>query len=179
MIATADLSLHSGSPDDWEMMYHNFWSHEDVFRYLFSRASATPSEAQKRTAAYAAMHKEAQTEFFVYEACSGQPIGVAGIKELAPSCWTVTDLAIGSDFQRRGYGRQILMALQELAFAKYGASQLSYDCFSDNEASKHLALSCGFTYSHSEQAELKKNGQPVTLDYYILCPAAHPPCPAI
>lgn len=111
------------------------------------------------------MQKEVDTEFFVYEKGSGQAIGIAGLKELRPGIFTMTDIALGPDVWGRGYGKQALTALLDLA-VELGAKEVWYDCFTRNEASKRLALSCGFAYDHSGEAELKKNGETVILDYY-------------
>ena len=165
MIETKDLILRQGSVGDWQDLYRNLWSREEVFRYLFSKPSRNEEAGRNRTALYAEMHKEVATEFFVCEKASGQAIGIAGIKEWQPRYWTVTDIAIGPDFQGKGYGNQIVRALLELPF-KYGAVEVNYDCFTQNDTSKRLALSCGFTYSHSEEAELLKNGKKVILDHY-------------
>lgn len=167
-LETKDLLLRQGSADDWRDLYLNLWSRADVFQYMFNRPSPDETHGQKRTAAYAEMHKEVATEFFVCEKISGQVIGIAGIKELSPKSWTVTDIAIGLDFQGKGYGKQILKALIDLAFVENGAKELAYDCFYENEASKKLAVACGFTYTHSEESELPKNGEKVILDYYKL-----------
>lgn len=113
------------------------------------------------------MHREVPTEFFVCEKATGQPIGIAGVKPLSPGHWTITDVAIGPAFQRRGYGEQIVRALVDLAFAQ-GAEEVAYDCFTANEASKRLALRCGFAYDRTEPAELPKNGRPVTLARYVI-----------
>ncbi len=165
-IETKDLLLRQGLADDWQDLYRNLWSRKEVFRYMFSKPSPDEEAGRFRTAAYAQMYKEVKTEFFVCEKASGQAIGIAGIKELKPGCWTVTDIAIGPDFHGKGYGKQIVTALLNLAFEQ-GAAEVAYDCFTENAASKQLALSCGFTYSHSEEAELMKNGEKVILDYYI------------
>ena len=126
-----------------------------------------PSEehAAAKTGAYAVMHEAIKTEFFVCEKGFGQVIGIAGVKELKPGKWTITDIAIGPVFQGKGYGKQIVTALLNLAF-EHGATEVAYDCFTQNTASKQLALSCDFTYSHSEEAELMKNGEKVILDYF-------------
>ena len=166
MLETKDLSLHAGSPEDWEALYENLWRHETAFRYMFTHASPTPQAAQKRTAAYAAMHRSVPTEFFVYEKSSDQAIGIAGLKKLDPTAWTVTDIALGPAFTGKGYGKQVLQALLHLAFAVLHAETVNYDCFAENTISRHLALSCGFSYSHAEPAELQKDGQPVVLEYY-------------
>ncbi len=168
MIETKDLILHEGADNDWYDLYINLWSQPKVFLYMFAEPCVDEESAKKKTAAYTEMHKQIKTEFFVYDKRLGQAIGIAGIKELAPKQWTVTDIAIGSAFQGQGYGKQILTALITLAFDLCGAKQLAYDCFTKNVASKALARSCGFIYSHSEEAEHTKNGAVVLLDYYIL-----------
>lgn len=165
VIETKDLILRQGSTDDWQDLYHNLWSREEVFRYMFNKPSPDEEAGRKRTALYAQMHEEVKTEFFVCEKASGQAIGIAGIKELKPGCWTITDIAIGPDFHGKGYGKQIVTALLNQAFEQ-GAAEVAYDCFTQNTVSKQLALSCGFDYSHSGEAELMKNGEKVILDYY-------------
>lgn len=165
MIETKDLILRQGTADDWQDLYRNLWSREEVFRYMFKAPCSSEEHAAARTAAYSVMHEEVKTEFFVCEKASGQAVGIAGIKELRPGKWTVTDVAIGPNFQGRGYGKQIVTALLNLAF-ELGATAVSYDCFTQNLASKQLALSCGFAYSHSEEAELMKDGEKVILDYF-------------
>ena len=166
ILETEDLILKSGSVDDWKDLYHNLWSRPEVFRYLFSRPSDSEETAEKKTAAYAQMHREVLTEFFVYEKTTNRAIGIAGLKEMQPGIFTVTDIAIGPHFSGRGYGKQILKALTKLAFEQCGASGLHYDCFVENTASRRLAESCGFVYTHSQPAELQKNGVMVMLAYY-------------
>lgn len=165
-VNTKDLILRQGAADDWRDLYRNLWSHEEVFQYMFKNPCPSEEHAAARTGAYAVMHEEVKTEFFAIEKASRQAIGIAGIKELKPGKWTVTDIALGPHFQGKGYGKQIVTALLNLAY-ELGATEVAYDCFTQNAASKQLALSCGFTYSHSEEAELMKNGEKVILDYYI------------
>lgn len=167
MLETKDLILSQGAPEDWKDLYRNLWSRESVFRYMFTKASPTEEAGKKKTAAYVEMQKEVKTEFFVYEKASRQAIGIAGLKEMQPGIFTVTDIAIGPDFTGRGYGKQILNALINFAFEELCAAEIHYDCFAQNETSKRLALSCCFVYSHSEEAELKKHGEKITLDYYV------------
>ncbi len=166
MLHTKDLILHAGSREDGPDLHRNLWGRPEVFRYLFTRPCADPEAGLKKTAAYTKMHEAVPTEFFVYDRATGQAIGIAGIKELQPSHWTVTDVAIGPAFQGKGYGHQIVQALLSLAFEEYGASEVAYDCFEDNEASRRLAISCGFSYTHSTQGELPKDGSTVVLDFY-------------
>ena len=177
MIETADLLLRPGAPGDGPALYANLWRHAPVFQYLFSRPSPDEAAGIQRTAAYAGMHRDVPTEFFVCEKATGQPIGIAGVKELSPGHWTITDVAIGPAFQRRGYGEQVIRALADLAFS-LGADDIAYACFTANEASKRLALRCGFAYTHSAPSELPKNGRIVPLDHFRLHkPQEVSPCP--
>lgn len=168
MIETKDLILRQGSIEDGPVLYQDLWSRPEVFRYLFSRPSPDPEAGMARTAAYAQMHKEVGTEFFVCEKATGEAIGIAGIKELSPNQWTVTDVAVGPAFQGKGYGKQIVAALLSLAFETHAADEVSYDCFAENTASRALALACGFSYDRAEVAELQKNGNAVILDHYLI-----------
>ena len=167
MIETKDLILKQGSADDWQDLYRNLWSRDEVFLYMFTKPSPTKEHAMKKTATYAQMHREVTTEFFVYDKLAKQAIGIAGLKEMKPGVYTVTDIALCPDFHGKGYGKQILTAFISLAFDALGATELHYNCFRQNEVSKRLALSCGFTYMHSKEAELTKAGEKVTLDYYM------------
>ena len=167
MIETADLILRPGTPEDGPVLHDHLWQHASVFQYLFSRPSPDEAAGLQRTIAYAGMHREVLTEFFVCEKVSSHPIGIAGVKELSTGHWTITDVALGPAFQGRGFGTQIIHALVELAFSR-GAQEIAYECFAANAASRRLALRCGFVYSHSAPAELQKNGRPITLEHYIL-----------
>ncbi len=90
------------------------------------------------------MHEQVLTEFFICDKENDEAIGVAGIKELSPGRWTITAIALGPAYQGRGYGKQVVMALLDLAFGQYGADQVEYECFAENTASASLAVSCGF-----------------------------------
>ena len=170
LLETQDLLLRQGKPEDGPQLYRNLWSREEAFSYLFSKLSPDLEAGCKKTAAYAQMHREVPTEFFVEEKASGQCIGIAGIKELSPGEWTVTDITIGPDFQGKGYGKQILAVLKSYALHSRNAQVLRYECFAENYSSRALALSCGFSYTGKKQAELPKNGRPVTLHCFVITP---------
>lgn len=165
MIETENLILRSGSPEDWKSLYPLFWSKPEVFTYLFQKPCLTPESARKKTADYVQMHSQVPTEFFVYEKSTGDAIGISGIKAYSPTLYTVTDIALGPDYYHRGYGRQILQALTCLAM-ELGAERILYDCFQENLPSRRLVNACGYRYFKTEEAELKKDGKTVWLDYF-------------
>ncbi len=102
MIETKDLILKQGTADEWQDLYRSLWSRGGVFRYMFTKPSQTEEYSMKKTAAYAEMHKEVKTEFFVYDKATKQAIGIAGLKEMTASVYTVTDLALCRDVHGKG-----------------------------------------------------------------------------
>lgn len=163
---TMELLLSSAYEGGADALYRNLWSRAEAFTFLFSKPSPTVEAGISKTRAYAEMHREVPTEFFVYEKASSAPIGIAGVKALSPGIMTITDVAIGPDYWGKGYGKQIVSALTELAFREYGAEVVCYECFSENEASKRLAESCGYEFMETRVGELKKNGREVLLEVY-------------
>ena len=69
-IETNDLILRQGSADDWQDLYRNLWSREEVFQYMFKNPCPSEEHAAARTGSYAVMHEEVKTEFFVIEKAS-------------------------------------------------------------------------------------------------------------
>lgn len=165
MLETKDLILKSGSESDWESLYECLWSRPETFTWMFQKPSPSPEHAREKTAAWVSMHREVPTEFFIYLKETGKAIGIAGLKAYSPTLYTVTDIALGPNYWRRGYGKQILQALTQFGW-ELGAEQVLFNCFRENSASRSLALSCGYRYTKSEEAEIKKNGKTVWLDYF-------------
>lgn len=62
-------------------------------------------------------------------------------------------------------GRQILQLLLEYC-SSLGGKEFYYSTRSNNEASKSLALSCGFTYQYAEKKIDLRNGEPYELEVY-------------
>ena len=166
MIETPDLVLRQGCQEDWQDLYENLWQYDSVFCFMFSKATPSADAARKKTMAYVQMQKEVPTEYFVYEKMSGKCIGIAGLKKLSPNLFTVTDIAIGPSFWGKSYGKQVLTALSFCAFEIHHANALLYCCFEDNLPSQRLALSCGFAYTHSQIAELQKDGKDIFLMHF-------------
>lgn len=171
MIETNDLTLHSGSPEDWEELYEALWSRKEAFAYMFQKASPSPEHARKKTAAYAEMHREISTEYFIYLKKTGRAIGIAGLKAYTPTLYTVTDIVVGPDYWHLGYGRQVLLSLTHAAWT-LGAERVLFNCFRENDASRRLALACSYHYVRTVKAELKKNGETVWMDYFEINKAA-------
>jgi len=166
MIETRDLILDKGKLEDWEAMYKNIWSHDESAQHMLWRPVHTEEDAQERMKKNIAFMEKCELAWFIYEKTSGEAIGFAGMEQIGEGVYEDTGIAIGPAFTRKGYGKQILMALVNEAFINLGADKFVCSCRSQNEASKQLQISCGFVYSHSENKIDPRDGKEYILDYY-------------
>lgn len=168
MLETKDLILKQAEFEDWKSIYENLWRHEESAKYMLWIPTKSEEDAQirmEKTIAYQQTHPYA---YLVYEKKSGKAIGFAGMTKIAEKVYEDTGIAIGPAYVRKGYGKQILMALVHQAFEELGAEKFVASCRSQNDASRQLQLSCNFTYSHSENRVDPRNGNDYVLEFYEL-----------
>lgn len=168
MLETKDLLLKKGEYEDWRAMYHNLWKHKDSAKYMLWTPLESEEDAQRRMKSSIEYQQNNNLAFFVYEKKSNQVIGFAGMKEIAPNVYEDAGIAIGPDFVGQGYGKQIVNALVEHAFKQVGASKFVYSCREQNIASKQLAKSCGFVFTHAEEKTDPRTGEKYVLAFYEL-----------
>lgn len=164
---TKDLILKKAVFADWEALYRNLWSREESARYMLWSVTASEVDAMermRRTIAYQSDH-DAWT---VYEKKSGQAIGFCGVLPLEDGVYDETGIALGPEFTGRGYGKQILRALAEFVFQQKQGICFRAACRSENAPSRGMILSCGFTYTHSENRTDPKTGEDYVLQWYRL-----------
>lgn len=166
MIQTEDLILDKGRLSEWKALYENVWKHEETARYMMWRAKRTEQEGYEMTQGYLAFQEANPTAYVVYEKQSKTPIGYAGMKETSKGVFEDSGIAVGPQYTRRGYGRQILCALLEQAFQELGAQKFIYSCWAENIPSNKLALSVGLCFSHSEETIDPRSGKPFIMNYY-------------
>jgi RimJ/RimL family protein N-acetyltransferase len=168
VLETKDLIIKKAELSDWPDIYRNLWQHEESAKHMLWGVTKTEEDAKIRIQKTIAHQEKTPFSYFVYEKKDGQAIGFAGMMEIAPNVYEDTGIAIGPAFVRKGYGRQILMALVNLAFEELGATKFVASCRSQNDASRQLQLACGFVYSHSEDRTDPRNGMPYVLEFYEL-----------
>ena len=166
MPETKDLLLRKAALDDWRHMLRNIWSQPESARYMVWSITTTEEDAvarMERTIAYQAAHDYHWT---VVEKASGQAIGWAGMEKISEGVWGETGIAIGPAFTGKGYGKQILNCLTDYARDHLGARRFVACCRRENQVSKGLQLSCGFSFTHSEEVIHPRDGMPYILDHY-------------
>ena len=101
-----------------------------------------------------AAHGYTAAEVIYERANAEQPF--MGLKSFSGDFPTLKDI---------GYGKQILLLLLEYC-RSLGGKEFYYSTRGNNEASKALALSCGFTYQYAEKRTDLRNGKPYQLEVY-------------
>lgn len=136
-LETDNLILKKAEFADWKAMYRNVWSRPESAKYMAWRVTADEEDAKVRIQK-TIKYQENHDTWLVYEKKSGQAIGFAGVEETVPHIYQ--DVGIESRFY--------------------------YSTRANNEASKALALSCGFTYQYAEKRTDLRNGKPYQLEVY-------------
>ena len=161
---TCDLILDKARFEDWEELYRSVWSRPETARYMLWRVTSSEEEARARMERTIAWQRDHDV-WTVYEKSVGQAIGWAGLAELSPGVWQETGIALGPDFVGRGYGRQILELLMDLARER-GGTGFRCSVRAENTASRALIRSCGFTLTEREQKIDPRDGMSYSLESY-------------
>ena len=77
-------------------------------------------------------------------------------------------MTIDERYQGKGYGKETVALLLELAFMKLGAEDFRYGYFHDNEKSQKVAESFGFRYEKTYELTRPWDGSVKTIDSCIL-----------
>lgn len=164
-IVTPRLILRKSRFEDWSDLYLNVWSREESARYMMWSVTLSEEDARARMLRTLEYEKTHPYKYVVEEKRSGRVIGWAGVEELAGGVWGETGIALGPEFFRRGYGREIVGALLSLCRDTLGAKVFIYAARRENTASAALARASGFAYERSETRS-DETGEEYVLDYY-------------
>ncbi|XCP86219.1 GNAT family N-acetyltransferase [Roseburia hominis] len=164
LLETKDLLLKKAEFEDWKAMYRNVWSRPETAKYMAWRVTTSEEDARVRIQK-TIKYQENHDTYLVYEKKSGQAIGFAGVEEIAPHIYQDASVALGPEYVGKGFGKQILRLLLEYC-RSLGGKEFYYSTRANNEASKALALSCGFIYRCAEKKTDLRNGEPYEVETY-------------
>ena len=172
-IETARLVLRKARESVLEAIWRSVWRDERLAATMLWTPTPDLEGARARLARTIAY----QAENYGYFVClreTDEPIGFGGVRETEPGLFEETGICIAAACQRRGYGKELLAALVDLAFRRLGGKRFIYACFHDNEASAALCRSCGFTYAFSRPGVRQRDGYEYICDYFALDHAPEP-----
>ena len=173
MIETKDLIIKKAVFEDWPDIYRNVWSHPECAKHMLW--SVTTSEEDAKARMLRTLKWEAEHDsYFIFEKASGQAIGFTGVEPVTGDpadgsamrpggVWEEAGICIGTDFWRRGYGRQVAQALMDYVREKYGAREFQVSVREANTASRKMADSFGLTLHHTEQRTDERDGSSYTM----------------
>ena len=148
MLEGEHIRLRKAKDTDWESMLRNVWSDEAVYRWMLYTPTLTEADARERCQRSIAFQRD-HLAWFVALKDTDEAIGLCAIKESEKGHMEESGICIGTAYQGRGYGKEIVSLLLALAFQELGAEDFRYGYFQDNEKSMRLAASFGFQYDQT------------------------------
>ena len=166
-VETEHLILRKSADRDLECIWNNVWKDEQIAKTMLWQPTLAYEDAVerlKRTMCFQGIFDA----FFVCLKETDEAIGFAGIKEEEPGVYEDCGICVARKFQNRGFGKEIVRALVQLAFEKLGGTKFIYGCFRENERSAAVCKALGFKYSFSRDEVREWDGYKYTADYYEL-----------
>lgn len=166
-LETQNLVLRKAKPSDLEAIYNNIWSDDEVASTMLWTPTHSLEDAAARLERTIKLHAE-HYAYFVCLKDTDEPIGFAGIGKIGDGYYEERGISIARKCQGRGYGKEVLGALLDLAFNRLDGDKFLYGCFSDNDRSRKVALHFGFEYFESAEITRERDNKTFTVDYFTL-----------
>ena len=161
------IILRKAKETDYRSMLENVWGDEAVYRWMLFPPTRTEEEAINRCRRSIAFQKE-HFAWFVALKETDEAIGMCAIAESDPGHFDECGICIGTRYHGRGYGKEIVALLLDLAFRKLGAADFRYGYDPDNTPSRRLAASFGFRFDKSYPLTRPWDGQVKDIESCLL-----------
>lgn len=162
---TKNLILKKAEPEDLELIWKNVWRFESIAKNMLWEASKTLEEAKVRLDK-TIKYQEEYPSYFIYSKENNEPIGFAGFKESDPGIYEETGIAIGENYQHKGYGKEIVELFKKIIFEDLHGKRFLYSVFSTNEISKELCKKAGFKFLKSKNITRYWDNKPFIIEIY-------------
>ena len=162
-----NIRLRKAKEKDYRSMLENVWGDEAVYQWMLYQPTLTEAGAVERCRRSIQYQKD-RYAYFVALKDTDEAIGLCAVKENEPGHFEESGICIGQRHQGKGYGKEIVSLLLELAFQKLGAEDFRYGYFRENLKSKKLAESFGFVYDRSYSITRPWDGAVKTIDSCVL-----------
>ena len=166
------IRLRKAKETDWQSMLANVWGDEAVYRWMLFQPTLTEADAVDRCQRSIRYQKE-NLAWFVALKDTDEAVGLCAIREDEPGHYEECGICIGTKHQGKGYGKEIVALLLDLAFRELGAETLRYGYFHDNIRSKKVADAFGFHYDRSYELTRPWDGTVKQVDSCLLTRAEH------
>lgn len=161
------ILLRKAGEDDYKSMLKHVWGDEAVYKWMLFQPTLTEEDAIDRCHRSMEFQKD-HYAWFVALKDTNEAMGLCAMKEPEPGHFEESGIGIGAAFHGKGYGKEIVRLLLELAFRQLGAEDFRYGYFQDNIPSKKVAESFGFHYDHTEEMTRPWDGAEKVIDSCLL-----------
>ncbi len=162
-----NIVLRKAREDDWRSMLANVWGDEAVWRWMLFQPTLTEEDARARCRR-SILYQKDHLAYFIALKSTDEAVGLCAIREDGPGHFEESGICLGTRHQGKGYGRETVALLLELAFVQLNALDMRYGYFRDNIRSKRLAESFGFRYDRTEEIVRPWDGAKKTVDSCLL-----------
>lgn len=162
-----NIILRKAKISDLDYIYNNIWSDRNIASFMFWEPTSTYKDAIDRLNRSIEFQKN-NYAYFICLKSSDEPIGFCGIKETMPGIFCETGLCIASFYQSKGYGKEVLGLLLDLAFNKLHALKFIYACREDNIKSIRLCQSFRFKFLYLKKELRKWDNKEFVCKYFEL-----------
>ena len=167
-----NIRLRKAREDDYQSMLKHVWGNEAVYRWMLYPPTLTEEGAIERCHRSMQFQKDHYADFVALKD-TDEAIGLCAIRETAPGHYEESGICIGTAFQGKGYGKEVVALLLELVFTQLGAEDCRYGYFRDNEKSKKVAEAFGFRYDSTYELTRPWDGSTKTIESCILTREAY------
>lgn len=161
------IVLRKARESDWRSMWAEVWGDEEVYRWMLFTPTLTEEEAVARCRR-SMEYQKGRYAWFVALKDTDEAVGLCAMREESPGHFEESGICVGTRHQGKGYGREIVALMLDLAFSELNAEDVRYGYFRDNIRSKKLAESFGFRYDRSETMTRPWDGAVKEIDSCLL-----------
>ena len=149
-LETPNLILRKARLTDLDSIYNNVWSSTSLNKYMFWETTLTKEDALKRllrTIQFQSNH----FEYFICDKKTDEAIGFAGMELFQDNVYSEIGICLAEKYQHCGYGKEVLGALEKLAFDELKGERFLYGFLEGNVPSMKLCISMGFKYLDTQK----------------------------
>lgn len=161
------IILRKARETDCRSMLENVWGDEAVYRWMLFPPTLTEEDTVERCKRSIAFQRE-HFAWFIALKETDEAIGMCAIAESEPGHIEECGICIGTKYQGRGYGRESVALLLDLAFRKLGVQDFRYGYEQDNVRSGKLAASFGFRYDKTYELTRPWDGRVMEIESCLL-----------